>query len=212
VGIILLGLFVLILATRRRLVGRQTKLFQVSFLLFLVGYLYFTLHSRLLQSPFPVSIPEKPLVDNNLTFNYASTSLLTFLAFPILLLLVMRSSVSLENLGLKVSDFGQTASYAFWGIIFNVTLFLVSDALFGFRWIPDYTLDGLILWVMCVSLLSVFAQVFFFIGILFNKYSDHENSFLLAMISILAFQMFISSSLPWTIANMFASTAKIVVT
>jgi len=211
VGIVFLGLFVLLLATQRKLIGRETKFFEVSFLLFLVGFLYFTLHSRLLQLPFPVSIPEKPLVDNNLTFNYTLTSLLTFLAFPILLLIVMRSNASLKNLGLRVADSRRTISYAFLGIIFNIALFLLSYTLFGFRWIPEYTLDGLILWVLCVSFLSVFTQVFFFIGILFNKYLDNENSFLLAIISILAFQMFISSSLPWTIANMIASTAKVVV-
>lgn len=211
-GIILLGLVVLILAIKRKLVGRKTRFFEVSFLLFLVGFLYFTLHSRLLQLPFPVSLPEKPLVDNNLTFNYASTSLLTFLAFPVLMLIGMRSDVSLENLGLRVFDPRQTFSYAFLGTIFNVTLFLLSYTLFGFRWIPEYTFDGLVLWVLFVSLLSVFAQVFFFIGILFNKYSNSENSFILAIISILAFQLFISSSLPWIIANLIASTAKIVVT
>jgi hypothetical protein len=211
-GHISLGLFVLILAATRRLVGRETRFFEVSFLLFLVGFLYFTLHSRLIQLPFPVSIPEKPLVDNNLTFNYASTSLLTFLAFPVCLLIVMRSNVSLKSLGFRVFDSKQTFSYAFLGTIFNIIIFLLSHTLFGFRWIPEYTLDGLILWVLLVSLLSVFAQVFFFIGLLFNKYSDHENSILLAIISILAFQMFISSSVPWTIANVIASTAKIVVT
>ncbi len=212
VGVILLGLVVLILATQRRLVGRETRFFEVSFLLFLVGFLYFTLHSRLLQAPFPVSVPEKPLVDNNLTFNYASTSLLAFLAFPVGLLMAMRSKVSLKTLGLTDLDSRQTVSYALLGAVFNVTLFLLAHTLFGFRWISDYTLDGLLLWVLLVSLLSVFVQVFFFIGILFKKYSDRENAFLLAIISILAFQMFISSSLPWTIANMMASTAKIVVT
>ncbi len=212
VGIILLGLVVLILATKQKLVGRESGFFEVSFLLFLVGCLYFTLHSRLLQVPFPVSIPEKPLVDNNLTFNYALTSFLTFLAFPVLLLKGMRSNVSWKNLGLRVRDVRQTFSYAFLGTVFNATLFLLAYTLFGFRWIPEYTLDGLILWVLLVSLLSVSAQVFFFIGILFNKYADYEHSLLLAMISILAFQMFISSSEPWTIANMIASAAKIVIT
>jgi hypothetical protein len=99
VGIIFLGLVVLILATQGKLVGRKTGFFEVSSLLFLVGSLYFTLHSRLLQSPFPVTIPEKPLVDNNLTFNYALTSLLTFLILPVLLLIVMRSTVTLKSLG-----------------------------------------------------------------------------------------------------------------
>lgn len=211
-SIIMLGLFVLALAIVKNFIGRRTRLFEISFLLFLVGFLYFTLHGRLLQLPFPVSIPEKPLVDNNLTFNYALTSVLTFLAFPVSLLTIIKGDCSLENLGLKVSDIKRTSLYAFLGSIFSALLFLSFYTLFGFKWIPEYTIVGLVLWVLFVSLLSVFAQVFFFIGILFNKYLDHEDFFLLATISILAFQMFISSSLHWTIANMIGSAAKIVVT
>lgn len=212
VGIILLGLFVLVLAIIKKLIGKENRLFQVSFLLFLVGFLYFTLHGRLLQLPFPVSIPEKPLVDNNLTFNYASTSLLTFLVFPILLLIVMRKDVSSESLGLRALNSKQTIFYALFGIIFNVFLFLLSHTLFGFRWISEYTFDGFVLWILLVSILSVFGQAFFFFGMLFNRYLRHENGFLLATISILAFQMFISSSLYWTISNIVGSIAKIVVT
>lgn len=212
VGIIFLGLFVLVLAIMKKFIGKETRLFEVSFLLFLVGFLYFTLHSRLLQLPFPVSIPEKPLVNNNLTFNYAMTSVLTFLVFPVLLLILLRSDTSLKRFGLEVLDFKQTMFYALPGLVFNVFLFLLSNALFGFKWIPEYTFDGLVLWILFVSILSVFTQTFFFIGILFNKYLNGENGFLLAIISILAFQMFISATLPWTVVNIAGSAAKIMVT
>lgn len=207
-----LGLFVLVLAIIRKLREKRTRLFEVSFLLFLVSFLYFTLHGRLLQLPFPVSIPEKPLVDNNLTFNYATTSLLTFLVIPVLLLIIAKRDVSLESLGLEVSDSKQTIFYIFLGVIFNVFLFLLSYTFFGFKWIPEYTVDGLVLWILFVSILSVFSQTFFFIGILFNKYSNCENSILLAIIAILAFQLFISAQLPWIVSNIVGSTAKIMVT
>lgn len=213
-SIIILGLLVLVIAITRKFTkkGVKTRLFEVSFLLFLVGVLYFTLHGRLLQLPFPVSVPEKPLVDNNLTLNYFFTSLLTFMAFPTLLLLVMRSDVSLKSLGLKVLDSKQTLSYALLGIGFNVFLFLLSNTLFSFRWIPEYTSHGLVLWILFVSILSVFSQVFFFVGLLFNRYVDDENCVLLAIISVSAFQMFISSSLFWTISTVIGSVTKVLIT
>ena len=211
-GVILLGLFVLVLAIIIKFRAKRTSLFEISLLLFLVGFLYFTLHSKLLQSVFPISLPEEPLVDNSLTFNYASTSLLTFLIFPILLLILLKSDISLNSLGLKIVDIKQTAFYALSGSIFTVSLFLLSQSLFGFRWISEYTLDGLALWILFVSIFSVFSQTFFFIGILFNKYLNNENGFLLAIISISAIQLFVYTSLPWIISNIVSSIAKIAVT
>lgn len=211
-GVILLGLFVLVLAIIKKLRGKQTYLFEISFLLLLAGFLYHTLHGRLFLSIFPISLPEKPLVDNNLTFNYASTSLLTFLVIPVLLLIIAKRGVSLESLGLEVPDSKQTIFYIFLGVIFNVFLFSLSYTFFGFKWIPEYTVDGLVLWVLFVSILSVFTQTLFFIGILFNKYSNRENTVLLAIISVVAFQLFISAQLPWIVSNVVGSTAKIMVT
>lgn len=211
-SIIILGLLVLVLAIVKKLTRKETRLFEISFLLFLVGFLYFTLHGRLLQLPFPVSIPEKPLVDNNLTLNYATTSSLTFLVIPVLLLIIAKRDISLESVGLEVSDSKQTIFYIFLGVIFNVFLFSLSYTFFGFKWIPEYTVDGLVLWILFVSILSVSSQSFFFIGILFNKYSNRENNILLAIISVLAFQLFISAQFPWIVSNIVGSTAKIIVT
>lgn len=192
-NIILFGFLVLLVAIFRRLRGKKTSLFEVSFLLFLVGFLYSTFHDRLLQYIFPVSLPEKPLLDNNLTFNYTLTGLLTFLVFPVLLLIVLKSDVSFETVGLKVSDFKKTASYALLGSFFSGFVLLLFHASFGFRWISEYSFAGLVLWVLLVTILSVFLQIFFFTGVLFHKYLNHENGFLLAAISILAFQLFISA-------------------
>ena len=211
-GVIVLGFLVLILAIVKKHVKKETGLFEVSFLLFLVGFLYFTLHGRVLQLPFPISVPEKPLVDNNLTFNYTLTSLLTFIVFPVLLLFLLKSNVSLKSFGLEIVDSTQAVLYTSLGLIFVVSLLLISQTLFGFTWIPEYTFDGLVLWILFVSILSVFAQAFFFMGILFNRYLGYENGFLLATISILAFQMFISSSSYWAISNIIGSIAKVTVT
>ncbi len=180
----------MVLATLMKFRAKRTRLFEVSLLLFLTDFLYFTLHSRLLQPVFPILLPEQPLVDNNLTFNYAATSLLTFLISPILLLILLRSDVSLKSLGLKILDKKQTAVYALFGLIFNVSLFLLSQSLFGFIWIQEYTTTGLVLWILFVSVLSVFCQAIFFVGILLNKYLKKENTLLLAIISISAIQLF----------------------
>jgi hypothetical protein len=212
VSVILLGLFVLVFAVIKKLGGKSTRLFEISSLLFLVGFLYFTLHGRLLQFIFPISIPEKPLFDNNLTFNYALTSLLTFLAFPVLLLILFRRALSWESFGLKVLNFKRTILYAFLGLVFTVFLFLGSHLFFGFRWVSEYTFSGLVLWILFVTILSIFAQTFFFVGVLFNRYLDGENSLLLAAISVLGFQMFISAPSVWVITNVLSSIAKITVT
>jgi hypothetical protein len=211
-SIIFLGLFVLILAIIQKLRAKRTYLFEISFLLFLVGFVFLTLHGELLQYVFPISLPEKPLVDNNLTFNYALTNLLTYMVFPVLLLILFRSDFSLEKVGLKVLNLKKTVFFAFLGLIFSVFLFLLSYALLGFRWISEYTFDGLVLWILFVTILSVFTQTFFYNGILFNKYLNHENGFLLATISILAFQMFTQTSLPWIVVGTIGSAAKIAVT
>ncbi len=110
-GIITLGLAVPVLGIAKKFKRKETRLFEISFLLFLVGFLYLTLHDRLLQFPFPVSLPEKPVVDNNLTFNYALTSLLTFPVFPVSALIIAKRDVSLESFGLKVSNSKKTIFY-----------------------------------------------------------------------------------------------------
>jgi hypothetical protein len=211
-SIIFLGLFILILAIIQKLRAKQTYLFEISFLLFLVGFLFLTLHGKLLQFIFPISLPEKPLVNNNLTFNYFLTNLLAFIVFPVLAFILLRRNVSWMKFGLKVLNLKQTMLYAFLGVAFAIFLFGFSHTLFGFRWVSEYTFNGLILWILFVTILSVFAQTFFFIGILFNKYLGHEKGFLLTIISIFAIQFFTFASLPWIITNIAGSAAKIAVT
>jgi len=132
---IFLALLVLVLAITRKLRGKRTQLFEVSFLLFLVGFLFLTFHGRLFQFIFPISLPEKPLVDNNLTFNYALASLLTFLVFPVLTLILLKGDVSLGKVGLRMLNLRQTIFYTSFGLIFTVSIFCFSYAFFGFRWI-----------------------------------------------------------------------------
>ena len=169
-GVLLLGMFVLTLAIVKKIMGKQTRLFEIALLLFLVSFLYFTLHSRLLQTIYPISLPEKPLIDNNLTFNYFSTSLLTYLIFPILLLFLITRDISLKSFGLHISDRKQTVYFALLGSIIGIIFFIITNSLFGYVWIPDYTLDGLVLWILFVSIFSGFLQAFFFVGVLFFRY------------------------------------------
>jgi hypothetical protein len=157
-------------------------------------------------------MPERLLLDNNITYNYALTSLLTFIVFPQLLNILLRNDTTLEKLGLKIIDLKQTVKYTFLGLVFNTALFLISNTLFGSKWINEYTLDGLVLWVLLVSILSVFAQTLFYNGFLFNMFLDEENGILLGLISIIAYQMFIASTLPWTVSNILSLTLKIIVT
>ena len=212
-GVIVVGVIVLMIAINNKRSMGKTRLFETSYHLFLAGILYFTLHGRLLQIIFPIQIPERPLIDNSLTYNYTLTSILTFIVFPQLLNILLRNDTTLEKLGLKIIDLKQTLKHTFLGLVFNTALFLISNTLFGFRWINEYTLDGLVLWVLLVSILSVFAQTLFFNGILFNMFLDEENGILLGLISIFAFQLFTAPpSLPWTVSTLLGSIMKITVT
>lgn len=211
--IVFLGILVLALAIIQKIRGKRTHFFEVSLLLFLVGFLFMAIHGRLLQSILPISQPEKPLIDNNLTINYTLSNMLAYMAIPILVLILLKSDVSLEKLGLRIINLRKTTLYAVLGIIFNVFIFLVTNTFFGFTWISGYTLDGLFLWILLVAVVSVFIQTFFYIGILFNKYVTLENGFLLATISILAFQSYTSTtSYAWFVANIIGSSVKILVT
>jgi len=211
-GVICLAFIVLVLALSNKLQSKRTCRFEITYLLILVGFLYFTLHGRILQLIFPIALPEKPLVDNNLTFNYTLTSLLTFMIFPILLLKILKKEVSEGRFGLKVSNGKQTILYTSLGTAFAVLLFWTANRFVGFTWVEGYTVDGLLLWMLLVNISSVFAQTFFFVGILFYSYSRNENTLLLGIISIVALQLFVSASLPWIIINIIGSVAKILVT
>ena len=212
-GVIVVGLIVLMIAIYYNRSNRKTRLFETSYHLFLAGILYFTLHGRLLQVIFPIQTPERPLIDNSLTYNYTLTSILTFIVFPQLLNILLRNDTTLEKLGLTIIDLKQTVKHTFLGLVFNTALFLISNTLFGFRWIKEYTPDGLVLWTLLVSILSVFAQTLFFNGTLFNMFLDEENGILLGLISIFAFQLFTAPpSLPWTVSNLLGSIMKITVT
>lgn len=211
-GVLILGLFVLFYSCYTKMKNRQSILFETSLLLFLVSFLYFTLHVRLLQSVFPISLPEMPLIDNNLTFNYVLTSVLTYLIFPVSILFLLRRDISLESFGLQVVDKKQTLYYVLTGSLIGVLLFLGTYTFFGHRWIPNYTLTGLILWILLVSVISGFCQTFFFVGVLFKRYLNQENTILLAILSVTAFQLFISNSLPWIIMNILTSIVKVVIT
>jgi hypothetical protein len=212
-SIVFLGLFVLALAIVQKIRVKRAYFFEVCLLLFLVGFLFITLHGWLLQAILPISQPEKPLIDNNLTYNYTLSNILAYMAFPILVLILLKSDASLEKLGLRVLNTRKTTLYAFLGIIFSVFIFLFTDTFFGVRWISGYTYDGLVLWILLVEVFSVFVQTFFYVGILFNKYVNLENGFLLAIISILASQSYTAPApLPWIVANIIGSSAKILVT
>ncbi len=210
-----LALFSLLLFTGaaiQTIRGKKTRMLEIAFLTFLVALLFPTFHGKLLQYVLPITLPEKPLVDNVLTVNYALSNLLAFAVFPILALAVLKSSFCTQTLGLKVADAKKTIIYSLIGVTFNVLVFLLANSFFGYKWISAYTIDGFILWTLLVTIASVFIQTIFFTGILFNKYTDKENNFLLAVISISAFQATVTAYLPWLIAGLIASSAKVFVT
>ena len=110
--------------------------------------------------------------------------------------------------------FKQTILCPFYGSVFSILFFLTAHTLFGFKWIPEYTFNGLVLWILLVTIPTIFAQTFLFVGILFNSYSNRENDILLhaRFVSVSGFQLSTSASLPWTVAKIIGSVAKTMVT
>ena len=44
-----------------------------------------------------ILLPERPLIDNNLTFNYTPSNILAFMVFPLLVLILLKSDISLKK-------------------------------------------------------------------------------------------------------------------
>jgi len=206
-------LIVLGIALLYRVRRKETRLFELSLQLFLVSFTFVTLHGRLLQYLFPVSLPERPLIDNNLALNYAVTNFLAYAAVPILVIIFWNRRVSAGEIGLRVNNVKKTAEYSVLGTIFVSAVFLVTDQFFHQQWVEGYTSSGLILWVLLVSVVSVILQTLFFAGILFNSYLGKENTLLLALVAVFAFQSYVGpNSLPWQICDMVTFASKVFVT
>ncbi|GEM_PF-2879128 len=192
---------------------KETWLFELAFLLFLLSFTFVTIHGRLLQYAFPISLPEQPLIDNNLTFNYVVTNVLAYAVIPVLAVFGWNRRVSFEELGLKVKNSRRTVEYTGLGLLFASAVFLATEFFFHQQWVIGYTTNGLIIWVVLVNVVSVFLQTLFFSGIIFNRYVGKVNVLLLAIIGVFAFQSYVSSnSLPWQVCNMLTVASKLFVT
>ena len=210
---VIVAIAVLIIALIVKVRRKETWLFEIVFLLFLVSLTYMTLHGRLLQYVFPISLPEQPLIDNSLTINYFVNSVLTFMVIPLLAIFILNRKVSAENLGLKVRNAKNTAAYTAIGIAFAASLYLLADYFFHEQWVSGYTLDGLVTWVFLVTILSVFAQTLFYNGLIFNRYLGKESGLLLGLIAVFSFQSYVGpNALPWIICSMLTVSSELFVT
>ena len=197
----------------RKFRKQKTHLFEIAFLLFLAGFLYFTFHGKLLQLIFPISLPERPFVDVNLSANYALTSFFTFMFFPFIALLMLKREISIDKFGLRISNLKQTLVFTLLGLLSTVSLWLFNKVYLGFGFAHEYyTVEGIVAWFLLVILFSVFIQIFYFHGILFRRYLDSENGFLLVMISTAAYQSFIVSSWIGVITNVMGQFVKLAIT
>ncbi len=204
---------VLVIALGVKISRRETRLFEISFLLFLVSFLFLTLHGKLLQYAFPISLPEKPLIDNNLTINYFLTNTLAYAIFPILAVLIMEKRISARELGLKINNAKRTIKYAVLGVLFASSIYLLTNNFFHQQWVSAYTFDGLVTWIVFVTIISAFLQTLFYNGILFNHYVGKENTLLLGFIALFAFQSYVgSNSIPWIFCNMLTVSFELFVT
>jgi len=193
INLMILSFTVLLLGLWKRRKAIRNALFSIAFLIAFVGVAYWTLHARILQLIFPISLPENPF-EPLLIANYLATTALTFFLFP-LLFLHLSHQLNAKKLGLRVED----AKYAFHmtllGTCINLALAILPTAIsillsWGYKWPFSYTTLGLVLWFVLVTGVSTWMQVFFFLGILFYNYVGSEDAKLLFIISTLTFVMF----------------------
>jgi hypothetical protein len=161
---------------------------------------------------FPISLPERPLFDNGLTLNYALTNAIAYTVVPVIAIFVLNRRVTVEDLGFRVTNWKRTAAYSAAGIVLASAFFLATDVFFHQQWVQGYTQDGMILWIVLVSVVSVVLQTVFFVGILFNRFVGKENVLLLAVIACLAYQSYIINSLPWQICSTLTFVTMLFVT
>ncbi len=207
VALIVFGIAVLL-----KLKHKQTKLFELALLLFLLGFVFQTFHGIIIQQIFPISLPERPLFDNNLTLNYALTNVIAYTVAPLLAILALNRHLTVDDLGFRVNNWKKTAAYSTAGLAFASALFLTTDALFHQQWVQGYTQEGMVLWIALVSTVSVVLQTVFFVGILFNRFVGKENTLLLAVITWLAYQSYMSNALPWQICSTLTFATTLFVT
>jgi len=195
VNLLVLSLAVLVIGLYRRWKGTKTRLFSTAFLISFVGIAYFTLHGRILQSIFPISLPENPFHHMTIA-NYATTVTLTFVVFPLLFLL-FTNQLDAGKLGLRIQDVRHTLRLTLFGACVNsfITVLPIAVSILlslSYKWPPfSHTTTDLLLWFVLVTGIATWMQVFFFLGILFHNHIDSENPILLFLISTLTFLMFV---------------------
>jgi hypothetical protein len=201
------------IAVYLKLRQQQTKLFEWALLLFLLGFVFQTFHGVIIQRyMFPISLPERPLFDNGLTLNYTLTNIIAYAIVPILAIFALNRRVTVDDLGFRVDNWKKTVAYSTAGLVLSSALFLATNAFFHQQWVQGYTQDGVLLWIVLVSVVSVILQTLFFVGILFNRFAGKVNLLLLAVIAWLAYQSYMSNSLPWQICSALTFATTLFVT
>lgn len=192
---------------------KETRLFEWALLVFLLGFVFQTFHGVIIhQYMFPISLPERPLFDKGLTLNYTLTNVIAYTIVPIIVIFALSRRVTVDDLGFRVNSWKKTIQYSAAGLVLSAAFFLTTDAIFHQQWVQGYTQDGMILWVVLVSVVSVVLQKVFFVGILFNRFVGKENVLLLAVIAWLAYQSYMINSLPWQICSTLTFTTILFVT
>jgi len=194
VNLLVLSFVVLSIGLYKKWRGAKTGFFSLAFLIALVGIVYFTLHGRILQLVFPISLPENPFHFMTIA-NYLTTVALTFVVFPTLFLF-FSNQLDAGKLGLRIQNVRRTFRLTVLGACVNsfitVLPIVISILLsWSYKWPPfPHTTTDLLLWFVLVAGIATWMQVFFFLGILFHNYLDSEDPILLFLLSTLTFLMF----------------------
>jgi len=193
VNLLVLSLVVLLIGLYKKWKGVKTRLFSMAFLIALVGIAYFSLHGRILQLIFPISLPENPFHFMTIA-NYVTTVALTFVVFPVLFLF-FSNQLDVEKLGLKVKNLRHKLRLALFGVCINSFLAALPTVIsillsWSYKWPFSPTTSDLLLWFVLVTGVATWMQIFFFLGVLFHNYVDSENPLLLFLLSTLTFLMF----------------------
>ena len=113
INLMFLSFMVLLMGLYKRRRGVKTAFFSMAFLIASIGIAYWTLHAKILQLIFPISLSENPFHFMTIA-NYVTTVALTFVVFP-MLFMFFSNRLDAGKLGFRVNNTRKTVQFTLLG-------------------------------------------------------------------------------------------------
>jgi hypothetical protein len=118
--ILAIALVVFGIAVLLKLKQKQTKLFEYTLLLLLLSFIFQSFYGTIMQYIFSISLPERPLFDNQVTLNYTLTTVIAYTLVPIIAILALHRHLAVGDLVFRVNNWKRRAICSAAGLVFCV--------------------------------------------------------------------------------------------